>query len=67
MPYQWKGLRNYESFISSPPAIRTCLRDATSGGRASFYGGAHHFGRALLYRQMHESECNSSRHVVGGE
>ena len=34
-------------------------KDATSGGRASFYGGAHHFGRALLYRQMHESERNS--------
>ncbi|GKD93960.1 ribonuclease H-like domain-containing protein, partial [Tanacetum coccineum] len=26
MPYQWKGLLNYESFISSPLTIRTCLR-----------------------------------------
>ncbi|GJT56022.1 hypothetical protein Tco_0991076 [Tanacetum coccineum] len=32
MPYQWKGLRNYESFISSPPAIRTCLRMLLQAG-----------------------------------
>jgi len=30
-----------------PSRDKDVSKDATSGGRASFYGGAHHFGRAL--------------------
>ena len=66
MPYQWKGLRNYESFISSPPAIRTCLRMLLRAGVLLSMGA-----RINLDVLDFTGRCMSrnviARHVVGGE
>lgn len=51
------GLRDYESFIYSPPAIRTCLRMLLWTG--VLLSMEARITLDVLYRQMHESERNS--------